>query len=172
MDQRDEQQPAIRYSIGEPPQPTRATPPRTPLRERRIRLGVAAAAAVAIILAGAGIWAITRSGDSFGSINVHGSITLRSGAYNFGSGTSACSAADGFNDISAGTAVLIGDQTGATIAVGQLQPGHLAQAGAGCSFDFDVKAPGGRLSYTVTISHRGTQVFSPLQMQEADMVLG
>ncbi len=176
MDQRDDQPAGIRYSVGAPPQPATPAAP-TPLRtqwwKRPVPLDFTLALVVVGILAGGGIGAtLFHGGSSSSTINVHGSITLRSGAYNFGSGTSACSAADGYNDITPGAAVLIGDQTGATIAVGQLEPGHLAQSGAGCSFDFNVKAPGGRSSYTVTVSHRGTQVFSPLQMQEADMELG
>jgi len=110
------------------------------------------------------------------TITVHGSVTLGPGAY-APTGNGSCTAdPGGYSDISAGTAVTIGDQTGATIAVGQLDAGRAigdsASFDAGCVFAFDVKAPGGRTEYTVTVSHRGTQVFTPDQIHAANLVLG
>lgn len=109
--------------------------------------------------------------SSNSTITVHGSLTLGPGTY-VPDGYGSCTPGDGYNDISAGTAVTIGDQTGATIAVGQLQPGRADGDGQqGCVFNFDIQAPGGRKLYTVTVSHRGTQVFQPDQIQNADLVL-
>ena len=85
-----------------------------------------------------------------------------------------CVTLSGFSDISAGTAVTVGGPTGQTVAVGALDDGKVAgEAGqtASCEFDFTIQVPKGLSEYTVTISHRGTQVFTPDQVQNSEIQL-
>jgi hypothetical protein len=87
-----------------------------------------------------------------------------------------CIALGGYNDISTGTAVTIGGDKGQTLAVGALGGGAVAgQPGqpASCAFTFSVDVPAGQPLYTVTISHRGTQTFTPAQVATGiDLTLG
>ena len=85
-----------------------------------------------------------------------------------------CVTTGGFTDISEGTAVTIGGPDGKTIAVVPLEAGQVTgQAGspANCTFDFAANVPPGLSEYSVTISHRGTQVFSPAQVLAGDVQL-
>lgn len=104
---------------------------------------------------GAG-WASHTSSSTSSSATtaVHGTLTLPDGGYS-SIGTT-CSGSGGYQDISAGVAVTIGDQTGKTLAVTSLGAGSFG--GGGCQFPFSASVPAAA-SYTVTISHRGTQVF-------------
>jgi len=167
----DNDQGGMRFSTGVPPTAAYEAPAATAPARRGVAPGIVAA--IAIIGLGIGFgagYAAHGSGTaSKKTVTVHGSLTLTQGAYKEGDGTD-CTAGDGFSDISPGTAVTVGDDAGATLAVGQLQAGQIT--GGGCAFGFDVKVPAGRTSYTVTVSHRGTQVFSPDQIGEADMTLG
>lgn len=139
-----------------------------------VPLWMALAAALAALVVAFTVGRVTDAVSSDSTITVHGSVTLSTGSFlNLGA---SCSADGGFSDISAGTAVTIGDQTGAIIAVGQLEPGRITQDASGtallCSFGFDVQVPGGRAEYTVTVSHRGTQVVSPAQTRDVELTLG
>lgn len=105
---------------------------------------------------GAGWVAHTSSSASAATTAVHGTLQLPKGGYD--AAGDACSGSGGYSDITAGTAVTIGDQTGKTLAVTSLQAGQFNFDGGGCQFTFTAKVPAAD-SYTVTISHRGTQVF-------------
>jgi hypothetical protein len=124
---------------------------------------------VAVLLAfGLGLVAdhIPSIFSSDSTFTIHGSVTLLPGAY-VPDGNGGCTTSGGYSDISAGTAVTIGDQTGTTIAVGQLQAGRAAGDGEqGCTFDFDVQTTGIHTLYTVTVSHRGTQTFTSVQADQ------
>ncbi|WP_194893891.1 hypothetical protein [Catenulispora pinisilvae] len=87
---------------------------------------------------------------------VHGTLTLPDGGYS--SVGTTCSGSGGYQDISAGVAVTIGDQTGKTLAVTSLAAGTFG--GGGCQFAFSTNVAAAT-TYTVTISHRGTQTFTP-----------
>lgn len=85
-----------------------------------------------------------------------------------------CITQGGFTDITAGAAVTIGGPDGKTIAVGALEAGQVAgTAGqpAQCEFDFSVQVPQGLAEYTVTVSHRGTEVFTPEQVLQGEVKL-
>lgn len=85
-----------------------------------------------------------------------------------------CITQGGFTDITAGAAVTVGGPDGKTIAVGALEAGQVAgEAGqpAQCEFDFAVQVPQGLSEYTVTVSHRGTQVFTPEQVLQGQVKL-
>jgi len=180
------------HTPANPPPPRRHRPART------YSLGVLATATAAALAAGIATgWAAfhgntteaktantasttaptaAATSSSAATITVHGSLTLKIGAFENIDNTN-CTSLEGYNDISAGTAVTIGNQNGATIAVGQLGAGHIQGSrdtgDLRCVFGFDVPAPYGETLYTVTISHRGTQTFSPVQaVNGADMSLG
>ena len=182
MDTNDDQG-GLRFSAGAPPTGNYETPAATTPARRGIAPAIVAA--VAIIGLGVGFGAgyaahgsnkpsqpaAAAATSAATTVTVQGSLTLK---HSWLSATATlgetCTASDGYSDISAGTAVTIGDQTGATIVVGQLQPGQVTADG--CEFDFNMQAPAGRTSYTVTVSHRGTQVFTPDQIAQANMTLG
>lgn len=146
-----------------------AQPPTTATRPRRT-FGTAVLAATIVIAASSGFgagWVSHTSSGGSGSggpassatssaaIAVHGTLTVPDSG--FSSGGTTCSSADGYQDISAGVAVTIGDQAGKTLAVTSLTPGH--RANSSCQFDFAAQVPTAT-TYTVTISHRGTQTFA------------
>lgn len=87
-----------------------------------------------------------------------------------------CVAEGGYTDISAGTAVTIGGPAGQTLGIGSLGPGRVTSNDANnaeCQFGFSVPVAGGQSLYTVTISHRGTQTFTPDQVaQGVQLTLG
>lgn len=116
-----------------------------------------------------------------GQIALDGTLTLEPGAWIDTSPAASdadndsCEGAGGYNDITAGIAVTIGDQSGATIGVDSLDDGQLSGSGilASCVFQFSVTVPAGESLYTVTISHRGTQTFTPDQVsQGVSLTLG
>jgi hypothetical protein len=135
------------------------TTPVAPAPRRGFGPAVLAATAVAALAVGFGAgWAShTSSSDSSSATTaVHGMLQLPDGGYTSVGNT--CSGSGGYQDISAGVAVTIGDQTGKTLAVTSLQPGVFG--GGGCQFTFSAKVASAT-AYTVTISHRGTQTFTP-----------
>lgn len=99
----------------------------------------------------------------------------------------ACQGAGGYSDITPGTAVIVQDATGHTVGTGALQVGYPATTtindpGFGdkplayvyaCSLSFLVPdVPDGLSSYSVTVSHRGTQVVRGASVHDdVDLVL-
>lgn len=78
-----------------------------------------------------------------------------------------CTALGGYGDITQGAAVTIGDGSGRTLAVTGLGAGSVGgdESQALCDFPFTVTVPAGRGTYTVAVSHRGTQVFTEGQIE-------
>lgn len=74
-----------------------------------------------------------------------------------------CQGASGLADLSAGTAVIVKDPEGRQVAVGVLQTGSSPPGNKNwCVLTFSVPdLPGGLSLYSVTISNRGTEVFTP-----------
>jgi hypothetical protein len=187
------EQPAT-LTVGEPPQPE------APKASRR---NVLYAVVGAVVVLGAGIGVgVALSGSSApvkaaaaassgpAQIEMDGALTIpflgsdlnaqaeapgsTGGSVNQGD---PCVTLGGFTDITAGAAVNIGDSTGKTVAVGALEAGTVAaqaDQSAACEFDFAIQVPAGLSEYTVTISHRGTQVFTPEQVHDGQvkMTLG
>lgn len=126
-------------------------------------LAVAAIVVGAVSLAGGFSHSGARTPTTF---TLHGSVTLipTIGLYDvlFGAGT--CQGEGPYSDLSPGTAVLVANAQGQTVGTGSLesgipQPGDVVN---NCMLPFDVAGvPIGLASYSVTISHRGTQVVSP-----------
>lgn len=149
--------------------PAPATPP-----WRRRPAQIAAVAVLA--MAGAGIgFAVSDSGP--GQISVHGTLQLSplaavdSTDFEHAANGDACEAGQGYSDITSGATVVVGGSTGQTLGIGALSAGvetnvdsSLGLAMGFCVFSFDVPVPAGQSAYTVTISHRGTQTFTPAQV--------
>lgn len=153
-----------------------AAAPRRPRWKTPLIAAIAAAAGVAIAAV-----ALTRHSPSTpavaAQVHVKGTLTLNSGYLDNATGFNAetngdpCAGGQGFSDISQGVAVTVGNQTGATIGVGALSDGAVRDVQTTgsvtigtCVFSFDVPVPGGQGAYTVTISHRGTQTYTPDQV--------
>lgn len=124
-----------------------------------VRTSMLAVSTALAMVAGLGVgWFSHTSGSSASSpaTAVHGMLTLPDGGYTSVGNT--CAGSGGYQDISAGVAVTIGDQTGKTLAVTGLQAGTFG--GGGCQFSFSASVAAAT-TYTVTISHRGAQTFTP-----------
>lgn len=153
--------------------PTSADADTTPPAQRPIwrKPSVQIIAAVVVVAAGIGAWLITN--QSSATIAVRGSINLgllaavdpaNSDPTN-PIGGDPCQSAGGYTDIAQGAEVTIGGSTGQTLGIGQLGAGTETSGGY-CSFPFSVQVAGGQSEYTVTISTRGTQVFTPQQVAQ------
>lgn len=172
-----------------------AEPAPTPASKRRKRAMVIGISAVVILGAGIGIGtalngsnpAPTAKPKAAATLYLTGSLqipfvgstgspqaldTTSSTELNTGD---ACTATGGFDDIAQGAAVTLGGPTGQTLAVGQLAAGTVTQPLTSttpvCEFDFDGTVAAGLSEYTVTIGHRGTQVFTPTQVAQNDVLL-
>ncbi|MBS2535367.1 hypothetical protein KGQ20_21615 [Catenulispora sp. NF23] len=130
----------------------------------RRSFGSAVLTATAVVALGVGFGAgyvshTSSSASSSATTAVHGTLTLPDGGYS--SVGTTCSGSGGYQDINAGVAVTIGDQTGKTLAVTSLAAGTFG--GGGCQFAFSTNVAAAT-TYTVTISHRGTQTFMPAEV--------
>jgi hypothetical protein len=78
-----------------------------------------------------------------------------------------CQGTGSYSDLSAGTAVVVTDSQGQQVAVGAMQTGRLTDGQRNrCVMPFSVQdVPRGLPTYSVTISHRGTQVYTPQEAQ-------
>lgn len=142
--------------------------------------GVAALLAVGAIGGGIG-YAIGQSsgssspaarlvGGTPGTFTLTGSITLVPSTnvdvvtITYGSGT--CQGVGPYSDMTPGTAVLVADSQGRTVATGSLEAGLTSSDAGPCRLPFEVpNVPSGLASYSVTVSHRGTQVVSSEEAQ-------
>lgn len=146
-------------SMTDPPTSDAATPT-APTFVKRYRWYLAALAVVAVVL---GIVA-AAGGFGAGTFTMTGTLIL---VDQTSLGASAqvdkapCEGTGGFSDLSSGTAVLVQDSTGQILATGSLKDGHRDGASGACLMPFTVPdVKDGLSSYSVTISHRGTQVVS------------
>lgn len=168
----DEHAPVIPGQQPSQDQPaTTEAGPQAPLWRRR---PVQLAAAAVIVAAGVGIGIAVGSGSGTAQIHVRGTLQLGPLSAVAASGTAVngglCTAGQGYDDITPGATVTVGGGQGQTLAVGALSAGvernvddSLGVLAGDCVFSFDVAVAGGQSAYTVTISHRGTQTFTPAQ---------
>lgn len=161
-----DQQPA---NDEQAPAPTETDAPQPAHRPIWRKPSVQIIGAVVVIAAAIGAWSIA-SKSSTTTTAVHGSLNLgilaavdptNSDPTSPIAGDS-CQSAGGYSDIVQGAEVTIGGSTGQTLGIGQLGAGTETSGGY-CSFPFSVQVAGGQSEYTVTISTRGTQVFTPQQ---------
>lgn len=106
------------------------------------------------------------------SFQLSGTITLQDssngeyGTVDITSNNGSCQGAGPYSDLSSGTAVIVANAQGQTVATGQLLAGQTdsnsdASFVDECTMPFTVpNVPIGLSNYTVTISHRGSQVVS------------
>lgn len=137
------------------PQPVRLA---DRLRRYRWPIGGAAVAALAVVIValaggfGAGTFTMT------GTLILVDQTSLSASAQ---VDKTPCQGTGGFSDLSPGTAVLVQDSTGQTLATGSLGAGWRDGASGACMLPFTVAdVRDGLSAYSVTISHRGTQVFT------------
>lgn len=184
---------------GEPPvemlteQPEAAAMPQRSHKRRNLIIGGAIVIAAAIgVGVGVGIGGSGKSAPPAAPapITVSGSITIPFASSDLfapnavdplATGTAGpglndpCTTTGGFTDISQGAAVTIGDSAGKTLAVVALDAGSVQGnpgSPASCVFNFEAQVPS-VAEYTVTISHRGTQVFTLAQAQSGmNLALG
>jgi len=95
------------------------------------------------------------------------SSDLSNGGPNFSKTAQGCQGTGGYSDLAAGTAVVVTDSEGQQVAVGAMQTGKLDAGNRNwCVMTFSVPSvPRGLPSYSVTISHRGTEVYTPEEAQ-------
>lgn len=123
---------------------------------------------VAVITAGVLIYLKDRPSP----ISVSGSVTLGTG---FDTTGKTCSGTGGYDDIVAGSAVVIRDDAGKTIAVGALRSGNgIELAGSmpmKCQFFFAVpKVPRSKF-YTIAVGHRNAVTFPFAQVNSGTVSL-
>lgn len=114
-----------------------------------------------LFVAGAALAALAGCSHTAKPIDIHGTLTLRSGSQVVDA--MECTGSDGYDDIAKGAQVTITDAAGKTIAVGKLGRGQRvagAQYFGDCQFPFSIKAPGGESFYGVEVSHRGVTRYS------------
>lgn len=155
------------YPVEHMPAPQSATPPSmqpitAPPKQHKWLWtvgGLVVGAVVGILstLAAAGAFTSSPTFVLSGTIAVSGgsdSVTTSS------DGTT-CEGAGGYSDITPGTAVTVANAQGQVVATGALGTGVMSSDDdlSACSLSFSVPGvPDGLSSYSLTISHRGTQV--------------
>jgi hypothetical protein len=159
-----------------PPAPSPPPPRPKPGRVPWIISGVSMLVALGAILFGLGIF--TTGGPSplhrAGTFALTGSITLNGVEFQdwLPEGNAGCEGTGGYSDMTAGTAVVVADSTGKTVATGSLGTGQV-QIDM-CMLPISVpNVPGGLSEYVVTVSHRGSQVVPGAQAnQPLQLTLG
>jgi len=114
---------------------------------------------------------VLRSQSDF---TIIGDITLSergNAEKGYGAAGTSCRGMSGFDDINEGTEVVVSDADGKTLAVGRLRAGEVK--GGDCVFPFIVShVPKNKQFYGVTISHRGTLIYTQQDvMQPLHLVL-
>ncbi|TQS29098.1 hypothetical protein [Microbispora sp. KK1-11] len=136
----------------------------------RVALILAAASALTACAADPPAPAPPKTLAVFGTITVPGGVTEQ--GLDGGPGQT-CVMDGGYSDIRQGAQVVVSDEKGTTIAIGNLGEGTLdlpnlqAWGTRSCVFPFLVKAPAGRRFYGVEVSHRGRLQYTEAQLAEA-----
>jgi hypothetical protein len=125
-------------------------------------------AVLVLAVAAALVYAVTRPQP----IAVTGSVTIKSNI----DGGKTCQGTGGFEDIRAGTSVVIHDSAGKIVATGQLDEGAgsdlaTSQIALTCRFPFSVQDVPRQKFYGVEVSHRGIVRFSAEQVADGPVAL-
>lgn len=153
-------------------QPPYAPPPYGPPR----RKGLPPVAIVALTLGAVLVLGVTAAliyaGTRPQPITVAGSVTIKSNI----DGGKTCQGTGGFDDIRAGTSVVIHDSAGKTVATGQLDEGvgsdlATSQIALTCRFPFTVQDVPHQKFYGVEVSHRGIVQFTAAQVGDGPIAL-
>lgn len=151
------------FAPSEQPPDHPPTPPARAARRRRPLVWILAVLGALVLLGGAaGVYFV-----AFAPITVNGSVTVANAGQGFT--TTECRGTGAFSDLAGGTAVVISDASGKTIALGQLQPGHVS--GTNCVFQFSVEAPRSDF-YGIEVSHRGVVKYSLAEVQAGRVSIG
>lgn len=139
--------------------------PTVPVRRRRTGLLV-----TLLVLGGLVVGAAVASGVLFAvgklgaqTFTAHGTVTV----------AVSCST-PGYEDISAGTQVVLTDEAQKVISVGVLSPRADWNHPTWCEFTFTLPdVPAGKRFYGITVSHRGTVEYTEAQLRHGpEMTLG
>lgn len=162
----------------------------TPSAPRRRWLALGACGVVLVALAVLGTLALTQGEDPISTtqaaeaatsaapetFGVRGTVTLADGFEWVAEGGPRCYGTGGFDDLTAGGAVVITDSTGATVAIGKLGQGMPKlraddrTRAESCTFTLDVAGvPAGRGFYGVAVGHRNAVQFDEAGLR-AEMV--
>lgn len=76
----------------------------------------------------------------------------------------------GYDDIHPGAEVVISDDTGHTLAITNLGPGHVGDSYR-CEFKFTARVAAGKHFYGVEVTHRGVVKFSESQLGDVALTL-
>lgn len=86
-----------------------------------------------------------------------------------------CSGTGGYDDIQAGTSVVVSDENGKVLATGHLDAGKISALET-CRFTFDLNGVPDASFYQVEVSHRGKVTFSSDDLSkkgwQVDLTLG
>lgn len=135
---------------------------------RRQLLIVAAALAVLLIA-------------TVGFVTLRGSEHTITGTFTVYDEFNGCELSDGYSDISEGTEVVVADDTGKTLGVGELGEPVEAETDEdgdifGCEFPFEVTGVGDSPIYAVSVADRGTSRSKKTELEEnnweVDLSLG
>lgn len=131
---------------------------------RPLIIGVVAAAAVMLAALVVIVVFLSRPG----SFTVTGEMALigdEGDSYSNVEGGTTCTSLSGYDDIAAGTQVVISDASGDTVAVGQLREGK--PTAAACAFSFKVNnVPAGSKFYKLEVGKRGGLQYTEKQLRD------
>ena len=148
-----------------PPHGWTAPPlPPPPRRSRRITIGLAVLVVILAIVVPVAVWAARSSGPKeftiTGTIDVHDSVKS-SARLGF-----ACEGSGGFSNIGPASPVLVKDETGTVIAVGEMT-GSRSISSKLCELSFTADdVPAGRNYYLVEIARRGELTYTEEEARE------
>lgn len=104
-----------------------------------------------------------------------GTLSISATGYDGGTNDGdACHTTGGFTDIQPGAQVVVTDDTGKTVAVGELGDGKVVSAGLACQFPLKISdIPAGAKFYKVEISHRTGPEYTEKELRAGlDLSLG
>lgn len=169
------------------------TSPTSPAAPRRRLLAIGIGAVVLVALTVLGTLALTQDEDPITAaaattastavvapeaFGVRGTVTLADGFEWTAEGGPRCYGTGGFDDLTAGGAVVITDSTGATVAIGKLGQG-LPKLRAddrtraeSCTFTLDVAGvPAGKGFYGLAVGHRNAVQFDEARLRSETVEL-
>jgi hypothetical protein len=144
--------------------PAVADPPAAPTKLRINRRVALIMAVLLLLMAGAVTALVVSSQPSTFTVTGTFAITAPAGTYN---PATYCTGA-GYADVHTGTEVVLSDEAGKTLAVGQLvADASLGDASRrGCAYTFTLTGvPAGIKIYGLTMSHRGTVHYTEAQLR-------
>lgn len=137
---------------------------------------VTALAALVVVAAGVGAWAVTRSASGGATtpaatatpttppLNLQGTLTLVAFNVDWRDVGQPCVGANANNDVRTGTRFVVNDSAGKTVAVSALTDGRIVEKYQACRFDFNVAVPAGLGFYSL-----GVGGHKPFELTEAEV---